>query len=401
MGNGFFRGSDLTVLKTPTTITPKCGACGLYKTCTSPKMPPSGGGRKKILVVAEAPGEEEDRQGVQLVGNSGQEVMKHFRKVGVDMRRDCTLTNALICRPPGNDIKDDRMVEYCRPNLLRTVEDLKPEVIILLGATAVQSLLGHVWKEDVGGISRWVGWNIPDQKYNAWICPTYHPSFLLRSKDVVLDNLFTDHLRCAVGHKRRPWEVVPDYEKDVEVILDSDKAARILKKMNKAGTTVAFDYEANALKPETEKSFLVTCSVCWEGERTIAYPWHGAARQATVDILTNPEVGKIASNLKYEDRWTKNKLGVRVRGWRWDTTLAAHALDNRGSISSIKFQAFVRLGAPQYDHHVKPYLKTSGGNQINRIGEISLEKLLLYNGLDSLLEYKVAMLQMKEMGVEI
>ena len=104
---------------------------------------------------------------------------------------------------------------------------------------------------------------------------------------------------------------------------------------------------------------------------------------------------KIAQNLKFEDRWTRVKLGHPVRNWLWDTMLAAHVLDYRRGITSLEFQAFVQLGVQLYDKHIKPYLKSVGQSRFNRIKELDLKDLLLYNGMDSLLTYKIAMKQMK------
>ena len=98
---------------------------------------------------------------------------------------------------------------------------------------------------------------------------------------------------------------------------------------------------------------------------------------------------KIASNLKFEERWTRAKLGHGVVGWHWDTMLAAHLIDNRPHITSIKFQAFVLLGVADYSSHVEEFLKPIGDSDYNRVEEMNEEDLLLYNGLDSLLEFKV------------
>src|SRR5690554_1278964 len=176
MPKGFFPESTL-ISKPPLSLIPKCGACGLHKTCQSPKMPPSGKGRRKVLIVGEAPGAHEDEQGVQFVGKAGQFLQERLNELGVRMRTDCYITNALICRPPGNKIENKNAVDYCRPNLLRTLEEVEPHTVVLLGGTAVRSLVGALWKEDVGPLERWVGWNIPCTKPNVWICPTYHPSY--------------------------------------------------------------------------------------------------------------------------------------------------------------------------------------------------------------------------------
>lgn len=366
-------------------------------------MRPTGAGKKRILIVGEAPGADEDRQGEQFVGVTGKLLRTALRELGADPRRDCVFTNALICRPPGNVIKDPNAVEYCRPNLIKTIQEVNPEVIILLGGTAVKSLIGFLWKEDVDQISRWAGWRIPCQRFNCWVCPTFHPSYVARSKkDTVVLRTWVRHLSAAVSLAgSRPWKKVPDYKSQVEVIYDENKARERLMRFWANGGTIAVDYETNMLKPDHPSARIVCCSVCWEGKETIAYPWTQGTANATRVLLMSDKLGKIASNMKFEDRWTQAILKRPVVNWKWDTMLSSHVIDPRPSINSIKFQAFVLLGQESYDDHVKPYLKSDdpGGYGKNRIHEVDQTDLMVYCGLDSLLEYHVAMRQMKELGV--
>jgi uracil-DNA glycosylase family 4 len=396
MSRGFFPASAVLKPTATPSLLPRCGVCGLSKTCKSPKMPVYGEGRKGVLVIGEAPGANEDERGRPFVGKAGDLLRTTLKAIGVDFDKDCWVTNALICRPPDNKISDPKAIEYCRPNVMRAIRELKPKVIILLGASAVKSVIGEIWKESVGELSRWVGWNIPCQKLNAWICPTYHPSYLLREHNEVLDIFFAAHLEKAFAHEARPWETVPDWEKDVEVVIDTNKAAEILRVFTRRGGQLAFDYEATSLKPEYEGAEVICASVCLQGQRTIAYPWHGEAISATKELLWNDNCHFIASNMKYENRFTKFLFGKGVRHWVWDTMLAAHCLDNREGITGLKFQAFALLGVPSYDDHIKQFLQGVKDKKTNLAkSEIDLRQLLHYCAMDALLEYKVAKRQDK------
>ena len=394
MSKGFFAGSQL-VSKAPVGTIPKCGACGLHKKCISPKMEVSGDGKMGIFVLGEAPGEAEDTDGVQFVGRSGQYLRKVLANHGVDLDTDCWKSNAIICRPKDNRTPSENEIDYCRPNLMNTIAELKPTTFIVLGGAAVRALIGSIWREAPGPVGRWQGWSIPCQKHNAWIHPTFHPSYCLREDDKVIDKMFERAIEAAVNHDGRPFEVVPDERAEVELIHDPSKAARIIRQMIKKGGAVAFDYETNMLKPDSAEALIVSCSVCWRGRKTIAYPWHGDAIAATRELLRSP-LPKIASNLKFEERWTRSILKTRVRNWVWDTMIAAHVLDNRPGITSIKFQSFVHLGSDIWDDHIQQFLHTKGqDSDVNQILEqVDLDDLLLYNGLDSLLEYRVAEKQM-------
>jgi len=398
MTKGFFSTSRIQT-RQKTGYISHCNSCGLYKHCKSPKMPATGEGRKKILVVAEAPGENEDRDNTQLhkKGKSGKLTRRVLKSLGIDLDLDCTKTNAVICRRRGNKTPEDYMIEACRPNLMRTIKECNPNVILLLGGVACKSLLTEVYKDNVGRISKWGGYCIPCKEPNAWIVPTFHPSYISRQNDIMLDRIFKKHLKLAVDKaKSKPWEVVPDYRKQIEIVTRPSQAAMILREWVNKGGTVAPDYEANCLKPEVEGSEIISCAVCWRGRRTIAYPWQGEAIEATSELLKSL-LPKIAANIKFEDRWTRVKLGHKVINWYWDTMVAAHVLDNTPGVTGLSFQAFVHLGQENYDAHIKPYLEIRKGKRFNRIKELDLRDLLMYNGLDSHSEYWVAMKQIRLM----
>lgn len=403
MPDGFFTASAL-MSKAPPPLLPRCGQCGLLKTCKSPKMPVAGKGQRNILIIGEAPGADEDSQGVPFVGKTGQRLERTLRKLGVDMRRDCWLTNSLICRPEGNEIKNAKMIEWCRPNLIKTLDELKPEIIIPLGSHAVTSLLGHIWKEDVGGIMKWAGFRIPCQKPNAWICPAFHPSYVERSDDTrgnpAVALLWEKHLEAALDLRGRPWESIPDYESRIRKLYDQEEICRAVQVIMSPGTPIAFDYETNCLKPETEGSCIVSCALS-NGTTTIAFPWQGQKVIEQMGIFLRSPLPKLGQNIKFEERWTAHEFGHAVNGWAHDCILGQHVIDCRGGITGFKFQAFVYLGAESYDDEVKPFLKPEKGKKINRIlEEIDLPRLLLYNGCDALLEWEVAQKQREILGLE-
>lgn len=395
MAKGFFA-SSLVVGKAPSnSIIPKCGACGFFRECTSARMPYTGEGRKGILIVGDFPSTSDDDSGKHFTGETGDFLKETLASLGVNMRKDCWLTNAVICHPPGGRLKGKEVsVDHCRPTLLRTVNELKPTTIILLGQHAVRSLIGDVWKENPGSINRWVGWQIPTHKYNAWVCPSYSPVYLRIEDDPILRMYFKAHLREAVALTERPWKETPNWDSKIEVIQDTTKAAQILLEFEAAGGTIAFDYENTCLKPETAGGEILCASACWEGKRTIAFPWHGKAIDASRTLLHSKRCAFIASNLKHEDRWTRHVFGKPVRRWAWDTMLAAHTIDNREGITGLKFQSFVLLGMPSYNDHIEQFLRTVAGKKTNLAKEeVDLHQLLFYCGFDSYLEYRVAVRQ--------
>jgi uracil-DNA glycosylase family 4 len=393
--NTFFPLSVLNQVKAPELIAPRCGLCKLDKQCQNGKMPVSGKGKKRIMIIGEAPGEHEDRKNKQFVGKSGQYLRDRLKRCGIDPDKDVWFHNALSCRPPNNKITNSEWVEYCRPNVTNAIKEYEPETVILLGYYSVKSVIGHLWKEDVGKISRWTGWQIPAQRFNCWICPTFHPSFLMRQESQVLDNMFLKQINSAVKLKGRPWKKVPDYKSKVRIVFDEKEAKEMLLRFAKGSRPVAIDYETNMLKPDADNAMVVGCSAS-DGVETIAYPWTKVTRKYTGKLIRSG-VPIVASNIKFEERWTQKVFGHGIKNWEesFDTMLASHVLDNRPGINSIKFQSFVMLGQESYDDHIKPYLRgdTGGGYEVNRIREIDMRDLLLYCGLDSLLEIKVSQIQ--------
>jgi hypothetical protein len=206
------------------------------------------------------------------------------------------------------------------------------------------------------------------------------------------------HLEAAVALSKAPGAAV-DYAGKVRR-LGPTRAAQWLDKLLTHGGPIAFDYECNMLKPDGPDAEIVSCSVCWKGKRTIAFPWAEPAITAMRRVLRAP-ISKIAANLKFEERWSMAKVGTRVRDWEWDTMQTAHLLDNRPLITGLKFQAFVRLGVEPWDHHIKPFLEAPTPRTKNRIRELDLNDVLLYNGIDSAVEYDLAMLQAKDMKMSI
>lgn len=404
-----FSTEDFSSIAGQDSLLPKCSSCLLYKHCISPKMPVSGKGKRKILLVGEAPGKTEDREGIQFCGKTGYRLERALDEVGIDMRRDCWITNAVICRPTkpsgANRTPTSKELDYCRPNLHKTLRELKPEIILTVGQPALSSVLHGIWREKLGTMTKWLGWQIPCQKLNAWICPTWHPSFVEKQQEKndfkVVQKIWLKHLKKVSTLEGRPWKKVPDFHSKTKLIYDPDEAADYIDTwIKQKPDALAFDYETTTRKPHSKHAEIYSCSLS-DGKIAIAFPWAGRAIQAMVKFLQS-DIPKIASNIAFEDSWSRIVLGVKVRAWKWCTVHGEHWLDSRTGICGLKFLALVLLGFSVYDEGIKPYLKSTkpGGNQPNKIRECELGEILHYNALDSLLAYKVAEKQMKEGNYE-
>ncbi len=152
-----------------------CRKCGLAETRTQTVFS-DGSPEARIFFVGEAPGADEDAQGVPFVGRAGQLLTRMIEDGMGIPRKSVYIGNVLKCRPPDNRNPEAPEIAACRGYLETQIEIVQPEAIVALGKFAAQFLL-----ETEEGIMRLRG------KWGSYrgipVMPTYHPSFLLRQPD--------------------------------------------------------------------------------------------------------------------------------------------------------------------------------------------------------------------------
>jgi DNA polymerase len=150
--------------------------CSLRKTAMNTVFA-AGNPQARLMIVGEAPGADEDRQGLPFVGLSGQLLDRMLAAIGMD-RETVYISNILPWRPPGNRKPTSEEVETCLPFLTRHIELVAPRVLVLLGGTAASALLGTTT-----GITRLRGkWQDYQGAAGAIpAMPTFHPAYLLRN----------------------------------------------------------------------------------------------------------------------------------------------------------------------------------------------------------------------------
>ncbi len=155
-----------------------CAACGLCKGRRNAVFG-HGGQPTRWLVVGEAPGEQEDRQGQPFVGRSGQLLDAMLSSVSMSRERDVFITNVIKCRPPGNRNPKPEEIAACSPYLMRQIALLKPERILVLGRFAAQTLLGT--DATIGSLRGRLHQLKTDEGREIPVVVSYHPAYLLRS----------------------------------------------------------------------------------------------------------------------------------------------------------------------------------------------------------------------------
>ncbi len=158
-----------------------------------------------IMIVGEAPGQNEDETGLPFVGKAGQLLDKILASVGLNAKEDAYVCNIIKCRPPSNRVPTTEEIAACKPYILEQIRLVDPKVILLTGATAVKGLTGN--KTGITKIrGTWIEWE-------GRLCmPILHPAYLLRNasreqgspkwlmwQDIQLVKAKIDELRATNG----------------------------------------------------------------------------------------------------------------------------------------------------------------------------------------------------------
>jgi len=172
-----------------------CIRCPLYRERTH-IVHTEGNRKARLMFVGEAPGADEDIQARPFVGRAGQLLTKIIEAIGLK-REEVLIGNVNRCRPPGNRAPTAEEASMCKPYLLREIAVVQPEVIVVLGNTAMKNLL-----DTREGITKLRG-RFQDYK-GIKVMPTFHPAYLLRDP----------------SKKRETWEDL----KKVRDYLDSHRS---------------------------------------------------------------------------------------------------------------------------------------------------------------------------------
>jgi len=390
----FFSSSELdkstSIFVDPSQLEPDCLKCGLYKNCESPKMKMSGLGNKKILIIGDFPKSEEDNYGTHFSQESGFLLRNLFAKIGISLHKDCYIINAVNCRTPGRAPKQ-KEINCCSPFVQKTIEEVKPKIIIIFGHTGINSLFGKDFSNRT--VDRWRGLCIPDQKLGCYIFPMIHPDAVLANKDGILQTVLSrDFAKIPSALNKEDISVI-DYTKKVQVLTEYKSVERLLEGILHRQSKIMFDYEGTGLKPYRNGHKIVSIGLALSEKVAYAFPykWRSFWTHAEINsiehlwkkILSNKKILKMAHNYKFEDAWSSIYIGSTPSRWYWDTMMAAHILDNRSAFTGLKFQTFINFGVRPYDKHIHKFLDSKNG-EFNTVEDAPFKDLLIYNGLDCL-----------------
>lgn len=369
-----------------------CHRCPLHKSTTNVCIPGDGNRAADIMLVGEAPGADEERQGIPFVGAAGKKLNDILRSVGVK-REELFVTNLVRCRPPGNRTPAVEEQRQCSDYLLQEISAVNPKVILALGVSTMKFLTG------VGKVGDARGRFLPAAKglriSTAKILGTYHPAAILhKGEDRAMQEAIAQDLALAVrtAHPERQREhrralFFPPWDDDQAITaLASLRSCKVLA----VDCEWTGDVGEGMKWPWSKDSELFSISVSGMVGQTVysvglAWPPTNTVLIALKDLLGN--VPSVYHNAMADLLWTHHVgLPVRLAG---DTMLLAHLVDEGRSLKLEQLAttvAGVQAGWKQAPVHRKPTTRQDWERLLRYNTDDTFATLLLAQALHKQLE---------------
>lgn len=156
-----------------------CASCGLHKTRNNIVFSDGNPETASIVLIGEAPGENEDLQGLPFVGRAGKLLNDYLQEAGLSRENDLYIINIVKCRPPNNRVPTNKEKSTCKPFLAEQILAVNPKLILLCGSTAMSEFLNEGKITEVHG--KIFDIEISNKTYKSM--PILHPSPLCRFPD--------------------------------------------------------------------------------------------------------------------------------------------------------------------------------------------------------------------------
>lgn len=326
----------------------------------------------KLMIIGEAPGEEEDKKGYPFVGASGKLLDDVLREVNLD-RNTISISNTVSCKPLENKTPKPKEVEACFKYLDKEIYFVKPEVIILLGNVPLKQFF-----KGVGGITRVRGKWFDHPDYNCKFLPAFHPAYILRNpqhrKKLIQD--FTQVKDFLNGK----FADVKELENDYKVIKNKTQFDWLINKLHTEDLW-AFDTETTGFDSKKDSIFIFSFS--W-AETTAAlldlrlysdfkdYVW-----EKLKEVFENSSK-KIAQNGSFDIEFLITK-GIKINNYYCDTILM-HQLLDENSNHGLEILAEEYTNMRGYDQPLQQYKLQ---NKIENYSDIPPELIYPYANADA------------------
>ena len=254
-----------------------------------------GNENAKVMFIGEAPGRDEDVQGVPFVGKAGKELDNLLNMINLK-REDVYITNVVKCRPPGNRTPTEEEIKECKPYLEEQILTIKPEIIVCLGKSAAKALLKL--NKDMGSLTK-QAWNYQGIK----VLVVYHPAatFYRRALRNKLVQQFYE-LGTLLGtidktnltpEKELASGVLEKY--DATLITDTEEIIEVLNEAIRDPDVVAFDTETTGL--DYKSNLIIGFSIAYRKDKKIK-SYYIPIRHKDINIPQQADFAKIKFHLQ-------------------------------------------------------------------------------------------------------
>ncbi len=353
----------------------------------------------RVLFVGEAPGKHEDKQGRPFVGGSGGLLRKTIDAVSGLRPEDYGFANIVSCRPPNNRSPNRTEVKSCSPQLIRQIHARQPEVVVVLGNTAMDFLAGQTGITTFAGrVLPCVRPEFPDLKIVACL----HPAYVLRM-DHEIDK-FVEAIETVgkvVRGEHKPKSGLGEYV----TLTDAQDVADLIDEFIETGDPVAFDTETGGLSPfQTQFPRLLCLSISNEEGTGWTIPYDhadspfkspGRARRIVTDALKKLLLSGLQKVTHNGSKFDRNHIlaGLGIVPTKVHDTLHMHfVIDERRGTHGLDDLAHLYTGMGGYDKPLNDYKEQHaeadpdrGGSYANIPGDV----LFPYAAMDADVDLRV------------
>ena len=326
----------------------------------------------KVLFVGESPGSAEQNTGIPFVGSAGELLNQIFQEVGIN-RNDVSIANVVCCRPPDNRMPAPKEVKACMTFLDEEIRDIKPELIVPLGSTALKAIL-----PGMGGITIVRGQVFDHPDYLCKVIPTLHPAFVLRSpmeRSKLVSDLNTVSLFIQGKHITKEKKPVNYY-----VVRTIEQFDWVISQLHEKKRW-SCDTETTALDFLTAEIFILTFS--WQEYTSVLIdlrllPEHKEYVWVQLKGALENDSEKIFQNGPFDIKLFMRK-DIYVNNYFADTMLQSYLLDEN-SANDLGALAYSYTDCGGYDAPLEQYKIQ---NRIESYDQIPMDIIHPYANTDA------------------
>lgn len=344
-----------------------CKSCVGWGWSQKEYVPASGTGENGVLILAEAAGEHETKEGMPLVGMAGSFLFKNLLRAGIE-REGFRVHNILSCRPPENKLAgmpyEDDAINHCSPLLNATIEDMRERcnkngktfTIITLGKIAFKKVMGFTEKSPEMGVD-YLCYPFWSDRYRCWVIAADHPSYLMRGNSHLIPMLqfaFSRALEIAANgfefHK-------PNYLRDPSPQTFAQWVRDYLAYLkDHPDTYLAFDIETphkqgadeeEVAREDDDDYSILRCSFSYIPGEAVSVPWR-AEYLPYLEELFASNGDKLAHNANYDV--PRIVVQIPIKGRILDNMVAWHVLNSALRKSLGLITPFYAQNMPLWKH---------------------------------------------------